>query len=593
MILMGDHSEVGNGVDRRATNGRNGVHKSANGNGVAALRSQTWFGHDREEVTRILIQSLNDLGYDHAAQTLGHESGYELEGPTVAAFRNAVLHGDWPEAEALLFGTGFDGSGVGFDGGSGKRAASGYREWDYRGYGGGLKLADGANREEMLFWMRQQKYLEYLELRDLGAALMVLRQELTPLNRDISRLHALSSLMMCQSVEDLKTQANWDGAAGQSRRHLLSELSRSISPSVMIPEHRLAVLLSEVKSHWMQNCLFHNTVESPSLYTDHSCTRDGFPTVPVRQLADHSDEVWFLSFSNDGSKLATASADHLVLIYDTQTWEILHRLDGHEAGVCYLSWSPDDSKLLTSTKEPECDARIWDANTGEILHHLTEFKQPVTATAWAPDGETFVIGTTDSAKALSVWTINDDGSEEIVFEWKERIRVFDLSLSPDGQRLVVLLEKGILVYDFPTRERIGEYKFDDFRMTSVRISSDSKHMLVGMNPNRIRLLVIDTGECVRTFEGHKQTHYMIRSGFGGANEGFVVSGSEDKKIYVWRTTGHPVEELTAVDSGCVNAVSWHPQNPRIFASAGDDGRVRIWSTTPETKTSHYDDSWDR
>lgn len=43
-------------------------------------------------------------------------------------------------------------------------------------------------------------------------------------------LHVLTeiheySLMMCLDAEDLKSWAGWDGAAGLSRQHLLSELS--------------------------------------------------------------------------------------------------------------------------------------------------------------------------------------------------------------------------------------------------------------------------------------------------------------------------------------------------------------------------------
>lgn len=37
-----------------------------------------------------------------------------------------------------------------------------------------------------------------------------------------------SSLIMCTSTEELKYQAEWDGAHGQSRRQLLSELSRMV-----------------------------------------------------------------------------------------------------------------------------------------------------------------------------------------------------------------------------------------------------------------------------------------------------------------------------------------------------------------------------
>jgi hypothetical protein len=157
---------------------------------VQALPSK-WFGHNREEVARILIQSLTDLGYHQSARSLSKESGYELEGPEVAAFRHAVLHGEWADAEALLFGSSshVSAGGVSLQG-TGKGVD--YREWSSNS-SGGLTLAEGADKNEMLFWLRQQKYLELLEKKDLGTALMVMRQELTPLgHQDTDRLHHLS-----------------------------------------------------------------------------------------------------------------------------------------------------------------------------------------------------------------------------------------------------------------------------------------------------------------------------------------------------------------------------------------------------------------
>jgi hypothetical protein len=66
------------------------------------------------------------------------------------------------------------------------------------------------------------------------------------------------------------------------------------------------------------------------------------------------------------------------------------------------------------------------------------------------------------------------------------------------------------------------------KLTSVTISKDSRHMLISMSPDEIKLMEIDTGETVRTFKGHTQKQYIIRSAFGGASDGFVVSGSEGK-----------------------------------------------------------------
>lgn len=536
----------------------------------------TFFGHDREEVTRILIQSLTDLGFHSAAGALCKESGCQLEGPTVASFRNSVLSGDWHVAEELLFGTeSYDnGGGIGLDASYGKswgraRSRTGSRHI------GGLKLAEGANRDEMLFWMKQQKYLEFLERRELSKALVVLRQELTPLHQDVSRLHTLSSLLMCQSAEDLRQQAQWDGAQGESRMQLLSELSKSISPSVMIPEHRLAVLLDEVKESWIENCQYHNTAASPSLYLDHNCERDDFPTKAVLDLKHHTDEVWFLEYSNDGTMLASTSKDTTIIIYETTTYKVIHQLDQHDkSGVTHLAWSPDDRRIITCCSQPENAARIWDVKTGTCIQYFNEFTYPCTTAAWAPNGKHVIIGSQDDKLGCGIWSL--DGS--LIHNFCTpggRLRANDLAISPNGERLVVVAENSIIVFDFTTYEKLCEWQVEDVKLTSVTISQDSRHMLVSMDLDKIRLMEIESGEVIQRFSGHAQRQFIIRSAFGGADENFVVSGSEDSRIYIWRSNGLLIEALDA-HPGCVNSVAWHPTDPSTFASAGDDSRVKIW-----------------
>jgi WD repeat-containing protein 26 len=190
----------------------NGTHKlSPASNGVFRPRPpEKYLGHDREEVTRLLIQTLSDMGYTAAAQSVSQDSGYELENPTVASFRAAVLEGDWDEAEKLLDGT------------VSSSEAGGHAD-------SGLVLANGASRNMMRFFIRQQKYLELLEQKDHTQALAVLRNELTPLYDNHSQVHFLSSLIMCQSSEELRSKADWDGASGRSRHMLLSDLSSEFS----------------------------------------------------------------------------------------------------------------------------------------------------------------------------------------------------------------------------------------------------------------------------------------------------------------------------------------------------------------------------
>lgn len=167
------------------TNGSSPVFRNGSSNGspptLPRAKAASFFGHDREEVTRLIIQGLLDLGYHESAEKLTQESGYELESPIVAAFRRAVLQGDWREAESLLFGStpAENGGGVNISNRESYRV-------------GGLECAEGADLNEMKFRLREQKYLELLEDGDRASALNVLRQELTPLHQDIGKLHYLS-----------------------------------------------------------------------------------------------------------------------------------------------------------------------------------------------------------------------------------------------------------------------------------------------------------------------------------------------------------------------------------------------------------------
>lgn len=163
------------------TNGHSSPHQNGFSTSMAASKSSNFYGHDREEVTRLLIQGLGDLGYHSAANRLSQESGYEVESPAVAAFRNAVLQGQWPEAESLLFGveSEADGGGVSISNG-------------HSHHFGGLKLAVEADPDGMRFSVREQKYLELLEKTETTTAIMVLRHELQPLRQDVGRLDHLS-----------------------------------------------------------------------------------------------------------------------------------------------------------------------------------------------------------------------------------------------------------------------------------------------------------------------------------------------------------------------------------------------------------------
>ena len=79
----------------------------------------------------------------------------------------------------------------------------------------------------------------------------------------------------------------------------------------------------------------------------------------VHTLTGHSAEVVALAFSPDGRRLATASSDRTIKLWDTVTGQDVFTLRGHTAGVRCLAFSPDGNRLVTGAIDST--ARVWDA----------------------------------------------------------------------------------------------------------------------------------------------------------------------------------------------------------------------------------------
>ena len=155
-------------------------------------------------------------------------------------------------------------------------------------------------------------------------------------------------------------------------------------------------------------------------------------------------------------------------------------------------------------------------------------------------------------------------------------RITDCAVSADGTHMAATtIDNRILMFDLLTRRPVAEWAMDD-KLTSINFSQDGEEILINMNEGRVISFSAHTGEVTMRYDGAQQAEFVIRSAYGGAGDNFVISGSEDSRVCVWRRqTGVLVASLDAHAPGTVNAVAWHPTNHNIFASCGDDRRVRM------------------
>ncbi|XP_043688903.1 WD repeat-containing protein 26 homolog [Telopea speciosissima] len=495
----------------------------------------------RVEFVRIITKALYSLGYEKSGALLEKESGIPLHSSVVNSFRQQVLDGNWDESVATLHKIG---------------------------------LTDETVVKSASFLILEQKFFELLEKDKFMDALKTLRSEIAPLCINTSRVHELSACIVSPSRCLLSGLSSQDIVSTNSRSKLLGKLQELLPPTVMIPERRLEHLVEQALNVQREACVFHNSLDSAlSLYSDHQCGKDQIPSHTLQVLQAHRDEVWYLQFSHNGKYLASSSNDRSAIIWEVNEdggVSLKHRLTGHQKPVLTVSWSPDDRQLLTCGMEEVI--RRWDVTSGVCLQAYEKAGVGSISCGWLPDGKRVFSGMTD--KSICMWDL--DGKELECWKGLRTLKISDMAITNDGKRIISMCrENAILLLD---REAKVEGEIEENQtITSFSLSRDNKFLLINLFNQEIHLWSIDGDlKLVSKYMGHKRSRFVIRSCFGGFDQAFIASGSEDSQVYIWhRATGELLEALPG-HSGAVNCVSWNPADPHMLASASDDRTIRIW-----------------
>jgi WD40 repeat protein len=157
---------------------------------------------------------------------------------------------------------------------------------------------------------------------------------------------------------------------------------------------------------------------------------------------EHTAEVTTLAWSPDGKHIASAGNGKIVRVWEPgrETKQNIltyllssHRGDftysGHDDKIKSVTWSSDSKRIASASADKT--VRVWDASTGRTLLASAKRSSGINAVVLSPDGKRVASGGND--KLVQVWnTLN--GSH--VFTYRDHLGyVTSLSWSPDGTRL--------------------------------------------------------------------------------------------------------------------------------------------------------------
>jgi WD40 repeat protein/energy-coupling factor transporter ATP-binding protein EcfA2 len=284
-------------------------------------------------------------------------------------------------------------------------------------------------------------------------------------------------------------------------------------------------------------------------------------------LHGHSGPVYSISFSADGKRLATASADQTAKVWNADSGKDLLTLRGHTGAVRIVAFSSDGRRLATASYDGT--AKVWDAESGRELLTLRGHSGPVYSISFSTNGKRLATASAD--QTAKVW--DAESGKELLTLRGHTGRVSTVEFSPDGKRLATASsDETARVWDAESGKELLTIRSHSGLLSTVTFSPDGKRLATA-DDQAAEVWDAASGQELLKLSGHAKTIYSVEFSPDGKR---LATASEDQTAKVWDADGQ--EELLTLRGhwGPVSSVAFSPDGHRL-ATSSEDGTAKVWN----------------
>jgi WD40 repeat protein/serine/threonine protein kinase len=287
----------------------------------------------------------------------------------------------------------------------------------------------------------------------------------------------------------------------------------------------------------------------------------------------HVSPLNAVAISPDGSTLASAGEDQVIMLWDLASGRVLHSFAMHTQPVCGLAFSPNGELLATGGQDGTI--AVWDVASGERVRALSGHSRLPSRIQFTPDGMSLAAGS--EAGIIRRWDVASGKEGSPLAGHTDVVRC--VAFSPDGRLLASGGEdRSVRLHDLVKGE--SQKLAMPSAVNQVAFSPDSRTLAaVGDAPQAVvRLWDIETGE-ETTWEGHTSNAQGLAFSPVGS---LLATSAEDGTVRLWDRHAAPAGVRTIGPGpfgGPVRAVAFTPDG-RYLATANANGTVYLLRMVP-------------